>query len=79
MLLQSQDWEDPLVKEMAAHSSILAWEIPGLQSMGSQRVGHNRVTKHARYRGTKGMSEEQHHCSGRKRSFVERYHLGTAL
>ena len=38
-------WEDPLEKEMAAHSSILAWEIPwteeagGLQSMGSQRVG----------------------------------------
>ena len=37
--------EDPLEKEMAAHSSILAWEIPwteeagGLQSMGSQRVG----------------------------------------
>ena len=37
--------EDPLEKEMATHSSILAWEIPwtekpaGLQSMGSQRVG----------------------------------------
>ena len=40
-------WEDPLEKEMATHSSILAWEIPwteepsGLQSMGSQRVGHD--------------------------------------
>ena len=39
--------EDPLEKEMATHSSILAWEIPwteepeGLQSMGSQRVGHD--------------------------------------
>ena len=39
--------EDPLEKDMAAHSSILAWEIPwpeecgGLQSIGSQRVGHN--------------------------------------
>ena len=39
--------EDPLEKEMAAHSSTLAWKIPwmeepgGLQSMGSQRVGHN--------------------------------------
>ena len=37
--------EDPLEKEMAAHSSILTWKIPpteepgGLQSMGSQRVG----------------------------------------
>ena len=39
-------WEDPLQKRTATHSSILAWEIPwtedpgGLQSMGSQRVGH---------------------------------------
>ena len=39
--------EDPLEKEMAPHSSILAWRIPwmeepgGLQSMGSQRVGHD--------------------------------------
>ena len=43
--------EDPLEKEMATHSSILAWEIPwteepgGLQSMGSQRIRHNLVTK----------------------------------
>ena len=42
--------EDPLEKEMATHSSILAWKIrwmeePGrLQSMGSQRVGHDRAT-----------------------------------
>ena len=40
-------WEDPLEKEMAAHSSILAWRISwteepdGLQSTGSQRVGHH--------------------------------------
>ena len=39
--------EDPLEKEMATHCSILAWRIPwtekpgGLQSMGSQRVGHD--------------------------------------
>ena len=45
--VQSQGREDPLEKEMATHSSILAWNIPwieepgGLQSMGSQRVGHN--------------------------------------
>ena len=43
----SLDWEVPLEKEMATHSSILAWEIPwteepsGLQSMGLQRVGHH--------------------------------------
>ena len=39
--------EDPLEKEMATNSNILAWRIPrmeepgGLQSMGSQRVGHD--------------------------------------
>ena len=43
----SLGWEDLLEKEMAAHSSILAWKIPWmekpgrLQSMGSQRVGHD--------------------------------------
>ena len=45
--------EDPLEKSMAPHSSILAWRIPqtqepgGLQTMGSQRVGHDLVTEHA--------------------------------
>ena len=44
MPVQSLGQKDPLEKEMAAHSSILAWEIPWteepgrLQSMGSQRV-----------------------------------------
>jgi len=44
--VQSLGWEDPLEKEMATHSSTLAWKIPwteepgGLQSMGLQRVGH---------------------------------------
>ena len=43
----SLGWEDPLEKEMAAHSSILAWKIPWmvepsrLLSMGSQRIGHD--------------------------------------
>ena len=45
--VQSLDWEDPLEKEMATHSSILAQRIPrreepgGLQHMGSQRVRHD--------------------------------------
>ena len=45
--VQSLGWEDPLKKEMATHSSILAWDIPwteepgGLQSIASQRVTHN--------------------------------------
>ena len=44
-------WEDPLEEEMSTHSSILAWDIPWteepgvLQSMQSQRVRHNLVTK----------------------------------
>ena len=42
--VQSLGWEDPLEKEMATYSSVLAWNVPwtekpgGLQSMGSQRV-----------------------------------------
>ena len=49
--IQSLGQEDPLEKEMATHSSILAWEIPrteesgGLQSMGLQRVEHDLATK----------------------------------
>ena len=48
--VQSLGWEDLLEKEMATHSSIPAWRIPWtevpdrLQSMGSQRVGHNFKT-----------------------------------
>ena len=47
--VRSLGWEDPLVKEMATHSSILAWKIswmePGrLQSMGSRRVGQDWAT-----------------------------------
>ena len=48
--VRSLGWEDPLEKEMATHSSTLAWKIlwtekPGrLQSMESQRVGHDWVT-----------------------------------
>ena len=47
MRVRSLGQKDPLEKEMAIHSSILAWRIPwtekpgGLQSMELQRVGHN--------------------------------------
>ena len=50
MRVPSLGWEDPLEKEMATHSSILAWRIPwteepgGPQSMASQRVRHDLVT-----------------------------------
>ena len=52
-LHQSLGWEYPLEKEMATHSSILAWKIPwpeeagGLQSTGWQGVRHDWVTEHA--------------------------------
>ena len=45
--VQALGWEDPLEKEMATHSSTIAWKIPWteepgrLQSMGSQTVGHD--------------------------------------
>ena len=51
MQVQSLNWKDALEKEMATHFSILAWEIPwteepgALQSMGSQGVGQDLVTK----------------------------------
>ena len=45
--VQSLGWEDPLEEGMTTHCSILVWKIPrteelgGLQSIGSQRVGHD--------------------------------------
>ena len=48
----SLGWEDPLEEGVATHSTILAWRIPwteepgGLQSTGSQRVGHDWATGH---------------------------------
>ena len=57
--VQSLGWEDPLEKGITTHSSILAWRIHmdkepgGLQSMGSQKVRHNRAlsdqVQHGRY------------------------------
>ena len=57
--VQSRGREDPLEKQMATHSSILAWRIlwneepGGLQSMGSQRVRHERATSHSLYQNLK--------------------------
>ena len=45
--IQYLGWDDPLEKEIATHSSVLAWKIPrteesgGLPFMGLQRVGHD--------------------------------------
>ena len=61
--VQSLGWKESLEKEMATHSSILAWETPwteeagGLQSMGRKRVGHNLVTNG--FKGKKGRNSEE--------------------
>ena len=69
MWVQSLGWEDPLEKEMATHSSILAWEI--LWTMGSHRVGQDLVTKAALAHGgcevtkaarARGRCEVVSHC-----------------
>ena len=56
-------WEDPLEKEMAAHSSTLAWKIPWtqergrLQSMGLQRVAHDFTFTFTVWEAKQGFSE----------------------
>ena len=61
--VHSVGWKGPLEKEMATHSSILAWEIPwteetgGLQFMRSQRVGYDLATKQQKqYLTSRSMS-----------------------
>ena len=67
--IQSLDWEDPLEKEMATHSSIFAWRIPwtekrgGLQCM-SQRVGHDLTTDSSLY----FSSAKVYHCFSCKKT-----------
>ena len=56
--------EDPLEEGVATYASILAWKVPwgeepgGLQSMGSQRVGHDWATKHTCAHGAPGDGTE---------------------
>ena len=63
--VQSLGREDLLEKGMTTHSSILAWRIPGtkepygLQSMGSQKVGHNWVTSTFTFNSSKQLMEEE--------------------
>ena len=65
--VESLGWGDPLEKDMTTYSSVLAWRIPWteepgrLQSMGSQRVGHDLATKEQRRRKTKTKSLTLHH------------------
>ena len=74
-------WEDPLKKEIAAHSSILAWKIPWteepgrLWSIGSQRVKRDsEVTTHTKrwFNICKSLSEIHHiTIKGKKKSFLQ--------
>ena len=65
--VESLGWGDPLEKDMTTYSSVLAWRIPWteepgrLQSMGSQRVGHDLATKEQRRRKNKTKSLALHH------------------
>ena len=61
--------EDPLEKEMATHSSILAWEIPGQRSLGAtvQGVTESDMTKHTQHSASDGQLcdlEVGPRCSG---------------
>ena len=69
MVVQSLRREDPLEKEMATPSSILVWEIPwtgslvgSIQSMGSQRVGHNLATHQQQHLHVKCQPHDSQTC-----------------
>ena len=68
--VQSLDREDPLEKEMATHSSTLAWKIPWtedagmLQSMGLQRVGNNWETTLTHSLTHSSREKQQATCTG---------------
>ena len=61
--IRSLGWEDPLEKRTATHSSILAWRIPWIvQSMGSQRVGHDWLSFHFNISTAKYMTIQCELC-----------------
>ena len=70
MRIRSLGQEDHLEEEMATHSSMLAWKIPWteelgkLQSVGSQRVGHNLVTEDAI------LKRDQQHCDRKNSKMI---------
>ena len=72
----SLGWEDPLEKEMAIHSSTIAWKIPWteepgrLQSTGSQRVRHDWATSHSSHIDWSPLSSSVHRESPGKNTGV---------
>ena len=85
--VQSLDQEDPLEEARATHSSILAWRTPwteepgGLQSMGSQRVGHHWATEPAfrNQRGHKGAVPMMDSCPLRTGREIRRFSLSLSV
>ena len=78
MRAQSLGQEDPLEKEMAIHSSTLAWKIPwteepgGLQSMGSQRVVYDWATLlYFKYKKEGGGGDQEKEDEKKKTKFRE--------
>ena len=79
--VQPLGWEDPLEEGMATHSSILAWRIPtdrgawqGPQSMGSQRVGHDWVTKHTHTQEPLALYLQSQEQGKARRPFASKSH-----
>ena len=85
MQVPSLGKEDPLEKEMATHSSILAWRVlwteePGsLQSMELQRVGHNLANKHTLQLGRKVMANLNSIFKSRDITLPTKVHLVKAM
>ena len=81
----SLGWEDRLEEGMAAHFSVLAWEIPwreepgGLQSMGSQRSRTWRSTLHAHTMHTSCLCEWFENCHWRIRGWTDRVWVTLAV
>ena len=81
----SMGWEDLLEKEMATHSSILAWKIPWMEepswllSMGLQRVGHDWVTSLHLLLGRKAMTNLDNTLKSRDIALLTKVHLVKAM
>ena len=80
--VRSLDWEDPLEKGMATHSSILTWRIPWtekptrLQSIGSQRVRHNWGTNTHTHTHTHTHTQDANTISVKQQSLKTDRHPG---
>ena len=66
--VQSLDWDDPLEKEMATHSSILAWRIPWMEEPGGlQPVGHEELDTNEQLTLSLSLLSLRSHHTGTRR------------